>query len=377
MAGREGSPDSVIDVDTRRWLVDALAAAAVASALCLRAAAPFEEDALAPDWRAYALMIAIGGFLLVRRRYPLGILLGSLAALLVYYNLGFGAVGATWPLAPALFNAALLGRWQAASVTGGLLILGSSAWRLLVEVEESTLLTVSDIVTEVVTATAVILAGAMIRHHRLLRSEMEERERAVAAELDAEARTRLTEERLRISRDVHDIVAHSLAGIGVQARLAEELVESDSGEAKRSIANIITATREAMSRLRDTVGDLRTAPAPPPTLQAIADAVSGVEVDLVEDGEPPTGDRSEDAIRAIVREALTNVVRHSGASRVRVTVERVADLVWVQIRDDGGGGDFAEGNGIRGMKERAYELGGSVEVASASDGFTVTARIPR
>lgn len=377
MAGREGSPDSVIDVDTRRWLVDALAAAAVASALCLRAAAPFEEDALAPDWRAYALMIAIGGFLLVRRRYPLGILLGSLAALLVYYNLGFGAVGATWPLAPALFNAALLGRWRAASVTGGLLILGSSAWRLLVEVEESTLLTVSDIVTEVVTATAVILAGAMIRHHRLLRSEMEERERAVAAELDAEARTRLTEERLRISRDVHDIVAHSLAGIGVQARLAEELVESDSGEAKRSIANIITATREAMSRLRDTVGDLRTAPAPPPTLQAIADAVSGVEVDLVEDGEPPTGDRSEDAIRAIVREALTNVVRHSGASRVRVTVERVAELVWVQIRDDGGGGDFVEGNGIRGMRERASELGGSAEVASASEGFTVTARIPR
>lgn len=374
----EGPPDSVTDMDARRWTVDALAAVIVAGALCLRAATPFEEESVAPDWRAYTLMIAIGMLLLFRRRYPLGVLLGSLAALLLYYNLGFGAVGATWPLAPALFNAALLGRWQEASWTAGLLVAGSSTWRLFLETEESTLLVISDILTEVVTATAVVLAGAMIRNHRRLRSEVREREKAVAAERDAEARTQLTEERLRISRDVHDIVAHSLAGIGVQARLAEELVGSDTDEARRSIRSIITATGTAMSQLRETVGDLRSAPPPPPGLEDITEGLSGIDVDLVETGDAPmTGEPAEAAVRAIVREALTNVIRHSSASSARVTVHRRADLVSVQICDDGKGGPFMEGTGIRGMRERASALGGSLEATATPDGFTVRAEIPR
>lgn len=365
-------------MDARRWSVDALAAVIVAGALCLRAATPFEEEAMAPDWRAYTLMIAIGMLLLVRRRYPLGVLLGSLALLLLYYNLGFGAVGATWPLAPALFNAALLGRWQEASWTATLLVGGSSMWRLFLETEESTLLVISDILTEVVTATAVVLAGAMIRNHRRLRSEVREREKAVAAERDAEARTQLTEERLRISRDVHDIVAHSLAGIGVQARLAEELVWSDTDEARRSIRSIITATGTAMSQLRETVGDLRSAPPPPPRLEDLTAGLSGIDVELVETGEAPmAGDDAEAAVRAIVREALTNVVRHSSASSARITVDRQPDLVSVQICDDGEGGAFTEGTGIRGMRERASALGGSLEATATADGFTVRAEIPR
>ena len=372
------SPDRVVGVVTRRRLVDALAALAVAGALCLRAAAPFEGEAVPPDWRAYALMIAIGAFLLGRRRFPLAVLLASLAALLLYYTLGFGAVGATWPLAPALFNAALLGQWQAASWTAGGLVVGSSVWRLFFEPEEDLLLAVSDIVTEIVTATAVILAGAMIRNHRLLRAEMRAREKAVAAERDAEARTRVTEERLRIARDVHDIVAHSLAGIGVQAHLAEELVEADSAEARRSIRSIIATTSDAMAQLRQTVGELREAPASPPTLQHMARGLSGVDVELVESGisvaadEPP-----ETALRSIVREALTNVVRHSGGSRARVTVDRRPDRLTVEVRDDGEPGDFEEGTGIRGMRERAAAVGGTFDATSTPDGFVVTAELPR
>lgn len=365
-------------MDARRWSVDALAAVIVAGALCVRAAAPFEQESAAPDWRAYTLMIAIGMLLLARRHYPLGVLLGSLAALLLYYRLGFGAVGATWPLAPALFNAALLGRWKTASWTAGLLVAGSSVWRLFIETEETTLLVISDILTEVVTATAVVLAGAMIRNHRRLRAEVREREKAVAAERDAEARTQLTEERLRISRDVHDIVAHSLAGIGVQARLAEELIASEPEEAKRSIRSIIAATGSAMTQLRETVGDLRSAPLPPPTLEDITAGLGGLDIDLVETGEAPrAGEAVEAAVRAIVREALTNVVRHSNAASARVTIHRQRERVSVQICDDGEGGAFTEGTGIRGMRERVAALGGSLEAAASGDGFTVRADIPR
>lgn len=368
----------MITVATRRWLVDALVAMAVAGALCLRAAAPFEEDAIAPDWRAYALMVSIGAFLLVRRRYPLAVLMASLVALLVYYMLGFGAVGAIWPLAPALFNAALLGRWVAATTTAGFLVAGSSVWRLLIENEGSNLLVVSDIITEVVTATSVILAGAMIRNHRLLRAEMKARERAVAAERDAETRTHLFEERLRISRDVHDIVAHSLAGIAVQARVAEELVESDSAEARRSIRSVIDTTSEAMTQLRETVGSLRSAPAAPPALDDLAGGVKGVEVELIERGDPASTDHpSETALRAIVREALTNVVRHSSAREARVTVDRRPDRLILEVRDYGRPGGFVEGAGIRGMRERVVALDGTFEATGTPDGFVVAATLPR
>ncbi len=172
-------------------------------------------------------------------------------------------------------------------------------------------------------------------------------------------------------------MAHSLAGIGVQARLAEELVGSDADEAKRSIRSIITATATAMSQLRETVGDLRSAPPPPPGLEDITAGLSGIDVDLVETGQAPmAGEAIEAVVRAIVREALTNVVRHSSASRARVAVHRQPDLVSVQICDDGAGGAFTEGTGIRGMRERVSALGGSLEATATADGFTVHAKIP-
>ena len=106
-----------MEPDRRRWLTDALAAIIVAGALCLRVATPWEAAAPPPDLRAFALMILMGALLLVRRRYPLGVLLASVAILLSYYALGYGAVGAVWPVAPALFNAAWYGEVTAASIS--------------------------------------------------------------------------------------------------------------------------------------------------------------------------------------------------------------------------------------------------------------------
>lgn len=133
-----------------------------------------------------------------------------------------------------------------------------------------------------------------------------------------------------------------------------------------------------MDQLRETVGDLRTPPTRVPTLQSIVDGVTGIDVELIQEGNATVGDDpAEAAIRAAVREALTNVVRHSDASKARVTVRRGPELISVQVCDDGKGGDFVEGHGIRGMRERAASLGGHVDTSSSPEGFTVEVVIPR
>lgn len=363
----------------RRWLVDGAVAVLVAAALCLRVAGPFEENARPPDWRAYGLMVLLGTLMLVRRRWPMGVLYASLVILLVYYVLGFGAVGALWPLSPALFNAALLGHWGPAAILAGCTLTGSLAFRVLFEPEPDILSTFSDTLTDLYLGAAVVLAGAMIRNHRRLEAESRAREQAVAAEANAEAMNRLTEQRLRIARDVHDIVAHSLASIGVQARVANELIDSDVAEAQRSIRAILATTADAMTSLRQTVGNLRSAPISPPTLEELAAAVTGVEVSLVRSIPPRLRDDPiEAAIVAIAREALTNVIRHSGASEAVVRVEEHDSIVTLEVADSGRGGTPIEGNGIRGMRERAAAVGGELSVLHPpGGGFTVRAEIPR
>jgi signal transduction histidine kinase len=217
----------------------------------------------------------------------------------------------------------------------------------------------------------------MIRNHQQLESEVRAREKALAAERDAEARERLIEQRLDIARDVHDIVAHSLAGIGVQARLADELVDTDVIQARRSIRAIISTTSEAIRQLRQTVGGLRDAPPAPPSLVDLVEGVAGVDVRLVEDGDTPDSAEVRSTVLAIVREALTNVVRHSGATEAVVTVTRRPTVVTVEVMDNGRGGDPVEGNGIRGMRERVSSVGGTLEAGPAgAGGFAVTAELP-
>lgn len=366
-----------MDEVARRRLIDAGVAVAVAAALCLRVAGPFEENARPPDWRAYSLMILIGATMLVRRRYPMAILLASVLILFGYYSIGFGAVGSIWPLSPTLFNAALLGHWRGATVVASLVLAGASAFRLLIETEPSRLVTFSDTLTDLFLGASIILAGAMIRNHQQLESEVRAREKALAAEREAEARQRLSEQRLDIARDVHDIVAHSLAGIGVQARLADELVETDVIQARHSIRAIISTTSEAIRQLRQTVGGLRDAPSAPPSLVDLVEGVAGVDVRLVEDGDAPDSTEVRSTVLAIVREALTNVVRHSGATEAVVTVTRRPTLVTVEVVDNGRGGDPVEGNGIRGMRERVSSAGGTLKAGPAgTGGFVVTAELP-
>lgn len=364
--------------------MDVLVAVAVAGVLCLRVAAPFEADAVAPDWRAWTLACALGGVLAVRRRHPVGVLFASLAILLLYYALGYGAIGAIEPLVVALYTVAVHGRLRAGVVVAAGLVVGSAVFRLAVEQEDLTAGTLGDVVDDAALATAVLLAGVLVRNHRRLRAAVEQREQALRAEAASQERQRLAEQRLAIARDVHDVVAHALAAVGVQARLATEVLGDaveDNAQARGIVADIDRVTRDALSDLRRTVGNLRTTPAAD-GLADVVDRTHGVQVRLHRP-DPPADPHPavEEVVVAVVREALTNVVRHARAETVEVRVDDGPTATTVRVHDDGRGHGvdvpIVEGHGLRGMRERLEAVGGTLIVTSQHGaGVEVLASIP-
>jgi signal transduction histidine kinase len=206
------------------------------------------------------------------------------------------------------------------------------------------------------------------------RAEQEERQRRVG------------EQRLRLAQELHDVLAHNISLINVQASVALHLIDEQPAQAERALANIKEASRDALHELRAALDLLRhgeEAPlAPAPGLADLDTLVAGVrasglEVRLEGDRPPPPVPAAVGlAAYRIVQEALTNVTRHAHA---RVVTVRLAydDGLSLEVIDDGIGGSGSPGNGIVGMRERAAALGGSVEAGPcAGRGFRVSARLP-
>lgn len=206
----------------------------------------------------------------------------------------------------------------------------------------------------------------------------------------AVTRRRLTaaeEERMRIARELHDVLAHSLSQINVQAGVGLHLAESQPEKAAEALAVIKQTSKEALDDVRAVLGVLRAdgddAPrAPQPGIPQIAALVAGVEIPGAEvefrdelgarDVPAPIGA----AAYRIVQEALTNVTRHGvGVTRVRVLLADTDGLV-VQVSDGGAVGEIEEGRGLLGMRERVELLGGRFDV-TRDGGFSVRAEFPR
>jgi signal transduction histidine kinase len=212
-------------------------------------------------------------------------------------------------------------------------------------------------------------------------------QREVAAH-EAQAEQRLGEERLRIAREVHDVVAHAMVAINVQAGVAAHLLEQDSDQAREALLHIKRTSGDALTDLRATLGVLRdveqAAPVGPASGLNDLDAVAaplraaGVEVtvDVDADGVPTP---VHSASYRIVQEALTNVLRHARAQRASVVVRACEDRLTIVVADDGAGSGSAggAGAGVRGMRERATALGGTLDAGPAADGgWRVEAALP-
>lgn len=239
---------------------------------------------------------------------------------------------------------------------------------------------------------AAMLLGEAARNRRAYISEVEQRAFDAERTREEEALRRVDEERIRIAREVHDIVAHSLSIVTVQAGAAAALIDTDPPRARESIEHIRSTGKEALGELRSMLDVLRTgegnAPlAPAADITEVARLVqpvrdSGLAVDLTVHGDLASvpAFASVSAYR-IVQEALTNSVRHAGATSVQVALSLIAGRLEIEVLDDGSGPaePAAEdvGHGLRGMRERIDALGGAFMAGPApTGGFRVYASVP-
>jgi signal transduction histidine kinase len=357
---------------------------------------------------AYALLVAGPAALLVRRRWRPVALIVAVAATTAYFTLGY-------PDGPGFLAAliAVLGALRAgyrvltwAVVAAGYLTYAVVGifWPAAAHPSLPRLITVGAwLLVAVAIGEAVRIRTA---HFAELMRARAERERAVADQEQARVehrRRQASEERLRIARELHDVLGHHLSLINVQAGVGLHLMDERPEQARAALTAIKQASAEALREVRSVLGALRpddeSAPrAPAPQLSGSQDPVhaaglralvaevsaAGLPVELHVSGTPGVLPAEVDrAAYRIVQEALTNVRRHAGsgaAATVRVAYGH--DEVVVLVADDGAAGEqaplaFTAGTGIAGMRQRVEALGGEFRAGPhAGSGFEVYARFP-
>jgi signal transduction histidine kinase len=220
-----------------------------------------------------------------------------------------------------------------------------------------------------------------------------ERAATARASRQLDQRRRQSEERLRIARDLHDVIGHNISLINVQASMGLDLMDSQPEQARAALSAIKSASKEALEELRTMLTTLRrdddVAPrSPPPGLDRLPELIeltraAGLTVEVEVAGTaPPLPAGVQLAAYRIIQESLTNVARHAGRARVAVRVAYDDANMHVKIDDDGkapseGPAAIGTGSGITGMRERATALGGDLSAGfRRGGGFQVSARLP-
>ena len=343
---------------------------------------PGSAPSRTPDAGAVLLALAVVTPLLARRRRPGLVLVASGTALLVYDALNYPS---------GLVFAATF--WAVYSY--GCHRRSDSQWPLAVWIAEILAhLAIarhgdpSQTVLVYLAATAVVwIRGDAVRSG-LIRAAREKEARALQA---------VTDERARIARELHDVVAHALGVIVMQAGGAGTVPDLAQADAKNVLANIERTGRQAFAEMRRLVGVLRAddhevALAPQPAIAEIPALIAGVgspglEVSLEVRGEPqPAPPGVELAAYRIVQEALTNCLKHAAPTRARVSLSWSAQALSIAVEDDGPRADGkateqrspgSGGNGLAGMRERALLFGGDFDAGlRQSGGYRVAARLP-
>ncbi|MFJ4776798.1 sensor histidine kinase [Streptomyces sp. NPDC088762] len=350
-------------------------------------AAQQQTGRVALDAFARILLLLGPALLLLRHRYPVSVAYGVSVVTLVYIAAGYPYGPVFISLALACFAAVVAGHRRAAWGAVGLLwaghlLIGHWLYRWLPPAGDGPAPWGQEL-----GITAWVLAMLAVSELVRVRREQWARERVERA---AAERRKVDEERLRMARELHDVLAHSISVINVQAGVGLALLDSDPEQARAALTTIKAAGKEALGEVRQVLDALRApgdAPrTPAPGLDRLPElveqaAAAGLAVDVGVEGKaralPPGADLA--AFR-ILQEALTNVVRHSGARTARVGLVWRPGALELRVEDDGpatGSSAGGSGNGLVGMRERAGALGGSIEAGPRPEGgFRVVARIP-
>ena len=331
-------------------------------------------------WWVWCLAAVLGLPLMVRRRWPapvLGVVLAAAAATVI---VGVGAEVSVYAVAFALYPVALssarAGRWALGTALAGVLIPGLAdavVAGLPVVPARDDVESFTTVPVAVAAYSTAIIAGSWalawaVRTHREHAAQVAELHTARA----------VAEERLRIARDVHDVVGHNLSLIAMKAAVASHL-GTDRQAALHTIEHV---SRAALDEVRAVLGGLRD-PAHPAGVdldRLVAETrASGVAVTVDQQGlsSVPAGLRK--SVHRILQEALTNVRLHAGATRCHVTITTTPDALHLTVLDDGAARSPAgpPGHGLLGMRERAALHGGSLSAApEPSGGFAVRAELP-
>ena len=341
-------------------------------------AASNQPDRYDIDALAVVLMVISTVGLVLRGRWPLLAVALTVGVVDLWVALGYAYGPIFLGAIVALVTAVLMGRrrgtWLLAALGyAGFVVAalvdpnheGSAWWKLLA------------------VAAWLIVVLALSELVRLRRDQIVERRRAAAVEAERER----DEQRLELAQDLHDVLAHTLSMINVQAGVALHLLDERPEQVKPALTAIKAGSAEALGELRTALDVLRRGEAAPRSpaprlaeLPALLDTVRAGGLALTYDAPEAPADlapATEQAAYRIVQEALTNVTRHAHARHATVRV-RYDDGVRIEVVDDGVGSDAPAGNGITGMRERAESCGGTfVAGPSRPRGFRVAAHLPK
>jgi signal transduction histidine kinase len=387
----------------RRVAAEGVLVVGVALVTGLRIFVSADQGSQPPSAQAYVIGGLIAALLPARHRAPLGVLLGSVGLLIVYHALDNPGISPVLPLAVPLYAAALAGRMRWAVGAAIASIAGATFFPLLQDHLAATA-AVRGLLPQAALLAALILLGETVRSHRALTAEAARAAERTLRDHARGADQRVTGERLRIARELHDVLAHTLAAAAIQASVASDTIEDDPITSRAAMDGVRASCREARVELAATVGVLRADGrqadsgsadrAPVPSLAQLETLLdtgrrAGLHTEVDVRGEPrqlpPAIDMT--AYR-IVQESLTNVVRHAAARSVVVSlVYRPADIT-VSVTDDGRGDRITGspntgspnrdgGYGLMGMRERATAVGGHLSVGNRTEGgYRVVATLP-
>ncbi|WP_367047040.1 sensor histidine kinase [Streptomyces sp. Je 1-332] len=331
------------------------------------------------DWLTWTLFAVSVAALLVRSRWPVAVTVVTGAACAGWALHGHIGELLNLPVMVALYALAVEGNRRRTLRTAGVAALVSGAVSVVAgkdvaQPQGAPLL-------EMLWPLVPLLLGEVVRGRRELLKEYADRAERAEADREREARRKVDQERVRVARELHDVIAHTVSAMTVQAGLALDALDSRPEVARTAMRQVRTSGKEAVRELRATVGVLRegrhTASVDPaPRLAQLDELVetargAGLRVSLHAD----TGGRElprlvELAAYRIVQEALTNVIKHASARHVAVSVAVTGECLAVEITDDGPGtsGGAGEGYGLIGMRERATAMGGGVEAGPLRGG---------
>ena len=357
-----------------------------------------------PSSTAYLALAVTTMPLVFRRKFPWPVFVVTSVAMLVsQYSFESLSMPVFGPLVALFTLASERGRVETIVATV-LLAVGVFA---TANAESTAILTFFSRFTNITLLVCGALAGYAYKVNRALAAEAELRAEQAERTREEEAARRVEAERVRIAREVHDITAHSLSAVSVQAAAAERLIDRDSQAAKEAIAAVRATSKRALDDIRNMIGVLRHGDDPADTapitdtsqVSAVAayleDAGVRTALDLVFYDRSKVPAHIDVALFNVVREAATNIVRHAGATHAMIRLGCDATAAWAEVVDDGHGCGTPEataapgapgtlphaadgaGHGVTGMAERVTVLGGTFSAGDvATGGFRVTAIVP-